>query len=31
MLLTAANWVAGYFSRRAKILTLTFFTYAALC
>jgi len=26
-----ADWVTDYFRRRAKILILTFFTYAALC
>jgi len=31
MLLAVANWVAEYVRARAKILVLTFFTYAALC
>jgi len=26
-----ANWVTNYFRRRAKILILAFFTYAAMC
>jgi hypothetical protein len=31
MVVVAADLVAEFFRRRAKILVFTFFTYAALC
>jgi hypothetical protein len=31
MLVTTADLVVEFFRRRAKIMILTFFTYAALC
>ena len=31
MLVIAADLIAQFFRRRAKILVLTFFTYAAMC